>query len=561
MSGKVGVIATAVLGIILGLSVSARGDAPQTNLGQAAATLPPVITQSGPVQGVLSSDGAIRIWLGLPYAAPPVGERRWKAPQPHDAWSEVLKADAFGKPCAQTGSLYGPPPEGKAWGMTNVETFGKPVGSEDCLSLNIWRPNSGDRALPVLVFVHGGANVAGYSGDPVYDGKKLAAAANAVVVTINYRLGIFGWFSHAALQGTDPLTNSGNFGTLDIIQSLRFVKANIAAFGGDPGNITVMGQSAGAINVYGLMASKLTDGLFQKAIVLSGLIGSASKEKDYSFGNELTTELVLEDGLAKTPAAASAFLAAKDASWTRQYLLSRSTGQVLQALHRTSASHKAPPAFGDGVVLSADPAAAFEQGQFHHVPMIVGVTHDEIKLFTSSVMKVSDAQRFTMMLQTDPDAAPKLAPKDLISPYLLPCLGSGLYDAYTSVIGAILMRQVKSDISKVAKYEPRVFAYRFDWDRGPEPWKTVYGAAHAIDLPFVFGNFTGNFFAMDFAERNRPGREALSGVMMRAIGAFMRSGDPNVPELGLSWKPWKAPDSRQKLILNASDQSLELSVR
>jgi len=105
----------------------------------------------------------------------------------------------------------------------------------------------------------------------------------------------------------------------------------------------------------------------------------------------------------------------------------------------------------------------------------------------------------------------------------------------------------------VAKFDSRVYAYRFDWDRGPEPWKTVYGAAHAVDLPFIFGNFGTGFFAMDFSARTQPGREALSGVMMQSIGAFLRSGDPNVPALGLRWQPWRAGGTQQKLVLNASD--------
>jgi len=368
MNRKAGIAAHIVMGIVLGLSPFAGGSVAQAATGTTVEGLPPVITQYGAVQGSLSADGSVRIWLGLPYAAPPVGERRWKAPQPHEPWNGILNARSFGSPCMQMGAMYGPPPEGKAWGISNVEVFGKPVGSEDCLTLNIWRPNSEDRDLPVLLFVHGGSNVAGYSGDPMYDGAKLAATARVVVVTINYRLGIFGWFTHPALQGPDPLSNSGNFGNLDIIQSLRFVQSNATAFGGDPGNVTLMGQSAGAINVYSLMASKLADGLFQKAIVLSGLIGSGAKEKDYSFANDLTAQLAIQDGLAATPEAATKVLAKKGAPWVRQYLLSRTSNRILDALHRSPSLRKPPPPFGDGVVIAADMQADFDKGRFMHVP-------------------------------------------------------------------------------------------------------------------------------------------------------------------------------------------------
>jgi len=545
------IAAAAILaGTLLGGAATARADA----------TLPPLQAPAGPVQGIRSAEGAAHVWLGLPYAEPPVGALRWQAPQPVAPWKELRRADAFGSPCAQTGSMYGPPPPGKAWGLGNVETFGKPVGSENCLTLNIWRPDSEERGLPVLVFVHGGANVAGYSADPVYDGTRLAVAAGAVVVTLNYRLGIFGWFADPVLQGPDPLGNSGNFGILDIIQSLRFVQANIAAFGGDPGNVTLMGQSAGAINVYAIMGSKLAGGLFHKAIVLSGLIGSGDKPKHHSYATDLAAELALQDGLAATPEAAAHLLAAKGAPWVKDYLLSRSSDQILDAMQRNPALRKAPSTPGDGVVLPVDLAAAYDQGQFQRLPMIVGTTHDEAKLFTYGVFKVDNEQRFRMMLQSDPNAPPKYQAADLISSYLLPSLSPALYNLYAGAVSAAFGYAVNSSIGKVAKFDSRVYAYRFDWDRGPEPWKTVYGAAHAVDLPFIFGNFGTGFFAMDFSARTQPGREALSGVMMQSIGAFLRSGDPNVPALGLRWQPWRAGGTQQKLVLNASDQSLNLSL-
>ncbi|HVT36013.1 MAG TPA: carboxylesterase family protein, partial [Nevskiaceae bacterium] len=155
-----------------------------------------VQTLSGWVQGSVTADGAALRWLGVPYAAPPVGALRWRAPQPAAAWSTTLPADHFGSPCTQIGGPYGPPPAGKNWGVDNLGTFGKPVGSEDCLTLNLWRPSGTETRLPVLVFIHGGSNIVGWSGDPIYDGAHLAAAAHALVVTVNYRLGLMGWFTH-----------------------------------------------------------------------------------------------------------------------------------------------------------------------------------------------------------------------------------------------------------------------------------------------------------------------------------------------------------------------------
>jgi len=474
----------------------------------------------------------------------------------------MRSADVLGSPCAQLGSIYGPPPAGKAWGASNIEAFDKPVGSEDCLTLNVWRPDHSASGLPVIVFVHGGSNIAGYSGDPVYDGEQLAATAGAVVVTLNYRLGLFGWMTHPAFQGDDARNSSGNFGTLDIILALRFIQSNAAAFGGDAANVTLMGQSAGAINVYSVMGSPLGSGLFQKAIILSGIIASTPRETGYEFSRKLVAQLVLDEGLVHSKGAAEAYVEKQDASGIRTYLKSKTTAQLLAAQSQDPSLRRVPTCFGDGVVIPVDLKGAFEKGQFNHVPTLVGMTRDEAKLFTAGVMKVSDAERFTLMVKTDPDAEPTLKLKDLVTPYLLPSVGSGLYDAYAWLILKGAEHQANAAITAMARYEPKVFAYRFDWNRGPEPWKTLYGAGHAIDLPFVFGNFSSNLFSMDFSRRNSPGREALSKIMMRTIGTFVRSGDPNHPELTATWEPWSPSAGKtRKFIFDATDQEVDLSTR
>jgi para-nitrobenzyl esterase len=520
-----------------------------------------VNTESGPVLGQLSADGAARYWLGIPYAAPPVGELRWKAARPPAPWTEVLKAQAYGAPCAQIGSIYGPPAPGKAWGPDNVENYGKPVGSEDCLTLNVWRPSTTEQRLPVIVFIHGGSGVVGYSGDPCYDGAHLAVGANVVVITINYRLGLFGALLHPALADGNALDDSGNYAALDFIQALRFIQANAAAFGADPGNVTLMGQSAGAIAVYSMMASGLSEGLFHKAIALSGLIGGGKKADGYKYSDRLAAELVIADGLAAMPDQAKAYLAAKDAAWLQRYLRSKTAQQLLQLQARLPVLRRVPGGFNDGVVMPVDVDAVWDQGRFHHVPIIIGRTRDEAKLFTSKLMRVNDAQRFGMMLDSDPDAPPKYRLDQLLSPWLLPWLTSGLYDAYAWGMMALLGHPLNQAITKPARYQSQVWAYRFDWDRGPEPWRTLYGAAHGLDLPFVFGNFSKNFFAVDFSRQNQPGREALSRLMIHAIAAFVRTGDPNVPELGMQWPAWSAQGEQRRLVFDASDQIPQLSVR
>jgi para-nitrobenzyl esterase len=231
-------------------------------------------TQYGPVLGVDDSalSGAFS-WKGVPFAKPPVGELRWKAPQELEKWKAPRATQQFGNACVQYGRIYGPGANNR-YDQTIGTTLGQAVGSEDCLYLNIWRPATNHGGLPVIVFVHGGSNVSGYTADPVYDGAALAKAANAVVVTVNYRLGIFGFLSVAQLKtGADAQEDSGNFALLDIIKALQFVNRNISNFGGNPSKVTLMGQSAGAVNVYALLTTPATvdarPRLFDRVVPLS----------------------------------------------------------------------------------------------------------------------------------------------------------------------------------------------------------------------------------------------------------------------------------------------------
>ena len=221
----------------------------------AAAAEPAVDAPAGVVRGVQDRD--LRVFRGIPYAEPPVGERRWRAPAPLTRWEGTRDATRFGAACMQpkpqAPSIYG-------WDL--------PAMSEDCLSLNIWAPQDA-RGAPVFVWIHGGALASGSGADPIYDGSALARRG-IVVVSINYRLGMFGWFAHPGLSAESPDHVSGNYGLLDQIAALEWVKRNIGAFGGNAGNVTIAGESAGALSVMYLMAAPQARGLFHKAIVQSG---------------------------------------------------------------------------------------------------------------------------------------------------------------------------------------------------------------------------------------------------------------------------------------------------
>lgn len=222
-----------------------------------------VKTRAGIVSGVLSEDGQVSIYKGVPFATPPLGPLRWKAPQPVKPWTGVLKADKF-----PPSPIQGKPAPFKMW----TEEFITPAEplSEDCLYLNIWTASkSNEGKLPVLVWIHGGGFVSGSGACPVYDGEALAKEG-IVYVSINYRLGVFGYLAHPDLTKESSYKSSGNYAVLDQIEALKWVKENIAAFGGDPDKVTIAGQSAGSFSVQTLVASPLAKGLFRGAIAQSG---------------------------------------------------------------------------------------------------------------------------------------------------------------------------------------------------------------------------------------------------------------------------------------------------
>src|SRR5215471_17793337 len=251
--------------------------------GRANVTRPPTERQTtfGVVVGTdNSATSKTYAWKGVPFAKPPIGDLRWKPPVDPAPWTSPRLTQQFGNACAQLGRLYGPGSNNK-YDETIGTTLGKIVGNEDCLYLNIWRPATATAMLPVIVFVHGGSNITGYTADPMYDGAHLAATANAIVVTVNYRLSLFGFFNMAQLKTGDPENDSGNFAILDVIKSLQFINRNIAQFGGDPGNVTLMGESAGAVNVYAVMTSPIVvaakPALIHRVLPMSGGISLASE--------------------------------------------------------------------------------------------------------------------------------------------------------------------------------------------------------------------------------------------------------------------------------------------
>ncbi len=545
-------------------------------------------TTFGRIDG--SNDAALSgtySWKGVPFAKPPVGALRWQAPVDPDNWTTVKTTQQFGNACVQYGRIYGPG-SNNTYDETIATTLNQAVGSEDCLYLNIWRPASEENNLPVIVFIHGGSNVSGYTADPIYDGAALAKAGNAVVVTVNYRLGIFGFLDVPQLKtGSDANADSGNFALLDNVKALQFINKNIANFGGNAGNVTVMGQSAGAINVYALLTSPLVVNanpqLMHRAVPLSGGISLASELPAGSLptlnpastalrqGNALLNYLLIADGKAADSTSADAYIATQSHAQIADYLRSKEPAALFSvllnklALVGLSGSGPIP----DGTVLPTDPIAAIKAGSYLKVPVLAGNTRDEAKLFPTflalspalggvSGRLVTDAQLFTTQFNYDPNAAPQITIDQWIPSVYLPVdTPTTGFNARTDLLNAIFFGVARDQVLNALKsQQPAVWHYRFDWDEEPAPWNEIYGAAHVFDLPFVFGNFGPSLFANVMnTTANQSGRLALSAAMMQSIAAFAKNGDPNNAALGVPWPVWP-----QSLLFDASASAKSISV-
>jgi len=574
-------IASAILG--LGLTACGGSDS-NTTAGPATVRS----TAYGQVDGVVETDGNTVSWRGVPFAKPPVGTLRWQPPQAPDAWTGTRSAKDFADACSQIGGLFGPPPTGKDYSAV-WETFYKQIGSEDCLYLNIWSPVAATDAsakLPVIVYIHGGSNVVGAAFDPLLQGGNLAKNANAVVVTVAYRLGLFGWFANPAFNTGDPVHDSGDYALLDLVQSLKFVRDNIANFGGDPGNVTIMGQSAGSTNVNALIVTPLAAGLFHKAISLSGGIGGSSMTAAVNKSNAIINALLIKDKLATDKTSADAYRTAQSDEWIRNYLMTKTaadlygiqvdptggkwgTGSRTFEPGSTTATLWGTVApIADGTVLPTSPSNAVKAGTFNKVPQIVGNTSEEGKLF-SSAFKIDDYTRVKWMNGQYLGTISGLQLGDIVDASIVSPLTVDNYNTYTynnanHVVPAPSITTAQfwalSNASNAAYYgQVPLYAYDFKWNEEPAPWNDVYGAWHAEDLAFVFGNFGMTLEAFGFTEANKPGRLALSNAMQQSVAAFIRTGDPNNASLGgVKWDPW-TPTDMHRLVFDATPDQLAIS--
>ena len=483
--------------------------------GTAAAQLQ-VKTAAGLVRGASIGATGIRVFKGIPYAAPPVGELRWQAPRPPAAWEGVRDATAFGPACVQ-GRVF--------------SDISFPRMSEDCLSLNIWTPaRPGDR-LPVMVWIHGGGFQAGGGSEPRHDGQAFARKG-VVLVTINYRLGVFGFFAHPELTRESGRKASGNYGMLDQVAALRWVQANVAAFGGDPKNVTIFGESAGSFAVSALVASPLAKGLFHKAIGESGAFFSSDTLPARSLA---ASE---EQGVKFAAALGAESLAA---------LRGRSADEVLAAASKTQ------PWFSptiDGYFLVEDVAATYAAGRQHKVPLLAGWNADEMRAAVTLRPQKPTAKSFAAEMQKrfggSADALAKVYPAadDAEALESAAALGSDLF------IGYATWKWIETHLQTG---QAAVYRYSFDRKIPVDPEARVngapvtskdVGARHAGEIEYVFGALELSLPKVPWEPVDRK----LSDAMTTYWANFARTGDPN--GAGLPQWPRYEPASRRVLHLD-----------
>ncbi|HEY2464464.1 MAG TPA: carboxylesterase/lipase family protein [Steroidobacteraceae bacterium] len=465
-------------------------------------------TAKGILEGAISADGQVRMFRGIPYAAAPVGRLRWRAPQPVAPWRGVRKAHDFAPRCMQTGD----------W------NFRDPGPSEDCLYLNVWMPAEPKQPrLPVMVWIHGGGFVSGAASEPRQDGSNLSRKG-VIVVSMNYRLGIFGFFSHPDLDRESGHNASGNYGLLDQVAALQWVKSNVAKFGGDPDNVTIFGESAGSISVSGLMASPLARGLFRRAIGESG-----------SFFRRHHSHSEMEKTCVEF---AKSVLKADSVDKLRAI----SAAELLQAT-----STQGTPGFGpatDGYFLPETVDAIFAAGKQNHVALLAGWNADESgyrDVFgndepTPEALAVhvrdlygANADTILKLYSAQNSAEAKRAAADLASDRFI---------AFSTWKWMELHRETGGSA---------VYRYRFDQTlplpAGAQPHGAEPAAPHAADIEFVFRTLSAKDLPW------RPADYELSELMAAYWTNFAKTGDPNGE--GLPHWPLYKQDENQVMHLSA----------
>ncbi len=493
------------------------------------------ITRSGPVQGTaLALDERhqrpVTRFLGIPFGAPISGPARFAAPRPEVPWSEIRDATSYRAFCPQSVSMIG-----ALLGARNVP------GADECLNLNVWTPGTDDAARPVMVWIHGGAYVTGAGSIPWYDGHRFAANHDVVVVTINYRLGALGFLDVSAIVPDADDLAAPNAGLLDQIAALEWVRDCIASFGGDPANVTVFGESAGAFSIATLLGVPSARGLLRRAILQSGATAHIS-------GPERASQM------------ARAFLDELGVDPTRDGIASlgdRGIDEIIAASEAAAVTTKVPdglpwqPSTGTPS-LPQHPHDVIRSGAWEGIDVLLGTTRDEMRLFTAfdPTLRAIDADGIRQRLagSVGPAAAEAIA-----DAYLADHPERSAADTWSEISTDEVFR-VPAHRLATALHEGganNLWAYEFVW---PTPvFGGVLGSCHALEIPFVFDNLHQPGVTMFTGDD--PERQLIADLLHPAWASFARHGDPNVdaspkaPE----WLSWD-PDERHTLLLSATPE-------
>jgi para-nitrobenzyl esterase len=497
---------------VLAMGFIASGATLLTTSAYAAAG-PTVQTDKGAVQGFVQN--GVDVFLGVPYAAPPTGSLRWRPPTAHQTWSSTLKATSYAPICAQ---------------ITTLGVFAGPANNnEDCLYLNVFTPNpnpANNQRLPVIFWIHGGGNVDGET--PGYDGTKMAADGHTVVVTVEYRLNLMGWLAHPALDQEGH--NFGNYGILDQQFALKWVKNNIAKFGGDPTNVTVGGQSAGAEDTGIAMLSPLAKGLFSRGLCESFCPSS-------SFPTLQTAEAA---GIAFAKAAGCGSGTGASVAACLRALPASKVEQLAGTASATSAYVLGPMV--DGTVIPTQPLTAYSAGQFNHVPLMNGNVEDEenfslaITEFFESPRQPLTAAQYESFVNTAYAAptypagtAQKVLNRYPLSAYASPQLA---WDRVGTDSGICPERA----LDQILAPQIPLYAYEFDDQTAPFYFPKMPGflslAYHTADIQYLFPGWSGGPDGIQHSLNNK--QENLSNELVAAWTNFAWTGNPN----GQGNTPW-----------------------
>tara|TARA_Y100000996_G_scaffold211392_1_gene166083 strand:- start:34 stop:1782 length:1749 start_codon:yes stop_codon:yes gene_type:complete len=479
-----------------------------------------VETSSGIVDGY--KKGRVIYWDDIPYAKPPIDQLRWKAPRTINNSKNIISSKENNYCVQRPSSLGGPGGEGLY------------VGTEDCLYLDISAPaRKKSELLPVMFWIHGGGNTSGLKD--LYDFNKMVRRHNVIVVRINYRLGPFGWFTHPSIQDfqTD-LDKTSNFGTLDIIAALNWVKENISLFGGDPDNVTIFGESAGGHNVFSLLVSDKSKGLFHRAISMSGYTTSISPKDAYVQNDKSSTSSYTSSEIVKKIIKE---LSNEKETYSneeiRDILLNLSTQEFFEHYANRETYEEIPLLTSDNIVIpeAGLRASLFNKDIVNKVPTIAGSNRDEVKLWlaTAEYFVELDFSAVGSLLNI-PNV--KLKDEDAFE----------AFNYYRS--SAWKIRGV--DIPLKGLYESgnsNLYAYQYDWDDHRRyvvaDFKKLIGAAHATEIPLLAGNakLVGGYPLSDLIYPAGRSRLFTSRNMMRFWTNFAKSGEPGISTNSIRWSP------------------------